>query len=124
MTIITREDPTDLVVRPMRPVRRTAAGKYVVAQTTTGRISGVTSNGVHGFKGSWGEISYAGTKLTSGTLDTRGVPPSRRFGSPVRAWSSLLPADGKWHPTACAYLRRRRPNPSSNHSSRTRPRSR
>jgi hypothetical protein len=24
MTIITREDPTDLVVRPMRPVRRTA----------------------------------------------------------------------------------------------------
>jgi len=25
MTIITREDPTDLVVRPMRPVRRTAA---------------------------------------------------------------------------------------------------
>jgi LysM domain-containing protein len=26
MTIITREDPTDLVVRPMRPVRRTAAG--------------------------------------------------------------------------------------------------
>jgi hypothetical protein len=26
MTIITREDPTDLVVRPMRPVRRSAAG--------------------------------------------------------------------------------------------------
>jgi hypothetical protein len=26
MTIITREDPTELVVRPMRPVRRTAAG--------------------------------------------------------------------------------------------------
>ena len=25
MTIITREDPTDLVVRPMRPLRRTAA---------------------------------------------------------------------------------------------------
>ncbi|MEU0494453.1 LysM peptidoglycan-binding domain-containing protein [Mycobacterium sp. NPDC006124] len=26
MTIITREDPTDLVVRPMRPVRRTSPG--------------------------------------------------------------------------------------------------
>ncbi|MDX1890620.1 LysM peptidoglycan-binding domain-containing protein [Mycolicibacterium sp. 050158] len=26
MTIITREDPTELVVRPMRPVRRTTAG--------------------------------------------------------------------------------------------------
>jgi Asp-tRNA(Asn)/Glu-tRNA(Gln) amidotransferase A subunit family amidase len=42
-------------------------------QTSGSVIRPASFCGVHGFKGSWGEISYAGTKLTSGTLDTIGI---------------------------------------------------
>ncbi len=53
-----------------------AAGMVPLAlgtQTSGSVIRPASYCGVHGFKGSWGEISYAGTKLTSGTLDTIGI---------------------------------------------------
>lgn len=53
-----------------------AAGMVPLAlgtQTSGSVIRPASFCGVHGFKGSWGEISYAGTKLTSGTLDTIGI---------------------------------------------------
>ncbi len=53
-----------------------AAGMVPLAlgtQTTGSVIRPASYCGVHGFKGTWGEISYAGTKLTSGTLDTIGI---------------------------------------------------
>ncbi len=53
-----------------------AAGMLPLAlgtQTSGSVIRPASFCGVHGFKGSWGEISYAGTKLTSGTLDTIGI---------------------------------------------------
>ncbi|HTH98099.1 MAG TPA: amidase [Stellaceae bacterium] len=42
-------------------------------QTSGSVIRPASYCGVHGFKGSWGEISYAGVKLTSATLDTIGL---------------------------------------------------
>jgi Asp-tRNA(Asn)/Glu-tRNA(Gln) amidotransferase A subunit family amidase len=53
-----------------------AAGMVPLAlgtQTSGSVIRPASFCGVHRFKGSWGEISYAGTKLTSGTLDTIGI---------------------------------------------------
>ena len=53
-----------------------AAGMVPLAlgtQTSGSVIRPASYCGVYGFKGSWGEISYAGTKLTSGTLDTIGI---------------------------------------------------
>jgi len=42
-------------------------------QTSGSVIRPAAYCGVHGFKGSWGEISYAGIKLTSASLDTVGI---------------------------------------------------
>lgn len=42
-------------------------------QTSGSAIRPAAYCGIHGFKGSWGEISYAGVKLTSATLDTVGI---------------------------------------------------
>ncbi len=42
-------------------------------QTSGSVIRPASYCGVHGFKGSWGEISYAGVKLTSSSLDTVGI---------------------------------------------------
>lgn len=42
-------------------------------QTSGSVIRPASFCGVHGFKGTWGEISYAGTKLTSRSLDTIGI---------------------------------------------------
>jgi amidase len=53
-----------------------AAGMVPLAlgtQTSGSVIRPASYCGVHGFKGSWGEISYAGTKLTSRSLDTIGI---------------------------------------------------
>ena len=53
-----------------------AAGMVPLAlgtQTSGSVIRPAAFCGVHGFKGSWGEISYAGVKLTSSTLDTIGL---------------------------------------------------
>ena len=52
-----------------------AAGMVPLAigtQTSGSVIRPASFCGVHGFKGSWGEISYAGVKLTSATMDTIG----------------------------------------------------
>ena len=53
-----------------------AAGMVPLAlgtQTSGSVIRPASYCGVHGFKGTWGEISYAGTKLTSRSLDTIGI---------------------------------------------------
>jgi amidase len=53
-----------------------AAGMVPLAlgtQTSGSAIRPAAYCGVHGFKGSWGEISYAGIKLTSATMDTVGI---------------------------------------------------
>ena len=42
-------------------------------QTSGSVIRPASYCGVHGFKGTWGDISYAGTKLTSRSLDTIGI---------------------------------------------------
>ena len=96
-----------------------AAGMVPLAlgtQTSGSVIRPASFCGVHGFKGSWGEISYAGAKLTSGTLDTigiyarclddialyRAVLTDTR---PVRLQPGLQPAPriGVWH-SSCAGL--------------------
>jgi Asp-tRNA(Asn)/Glu-tRNA(Gln) amidotransferase A subunit family amidase len=53
-----------------------AAGMVPLAvgtQTSGSVIRPASYCGVHGFKGTWGEISYAGVKLSSATLDTLGL---------------------------------------------------
>ncbi len=53
-----------------------AAGMVPLAlgtQTSGSVIRPASYCGVHGFKGTWGDISYAGTKLTSRSLDTIGI---------------------------------------------------
>lgn len=90
-----------------------AAGMIPLAlgtQTTGSVIRPASFCGVHGFKGSWGEISYAGTKLTSATLDTIGIYARclddialyrvvLTGTSPVKLQPGLRPAPriGVWH---------------------------